>query len=36
MAEGEDLGLEEWGGQSGGELKRGRALIIGLTHSIED
>lgn len=35
MVEEEESGGEEWRGESGGELKRGRALIIRLTHSIE-
>lgn len=35
MVEGEESGGEEWRGESGGELRRGRALIIRLTHSIE-
>lgn len=35
MVKEEESGGEEWRGESGGELKRGRALIIRLTHSIE-
>lgn len=35
MEEEKDSVREEWRGERGGELKRGRALIIRMTHSIE-